>query len=61
MTRAPGDEELVTCNACNGTGIDDADFTGKCAVCGGHGERMAVVESMDDDDCCDCDDPECGL
>lgn len=54
------EEELVTCYHCNGTGIDDAHFTGKCSICKGHGERMAIVESVDDD-CCGCDNPECGL
>lgn len=28
---------LTDCHACNGTGIDDADWSGRCARCGCYG------------------------
>lgn len=32
------------CVFCNGTGIDDTDWSGRCPFCDGHGE----VEDRDD-------------
>lgn len=36
---------LVDCHACNGTGIDDGDWSGRCSRCAGTG---AVVDDGDE-------------
>ena len=32
-------ESVESCHDCNGTGIDEADWSGRCALCDGLGER----------------------
>lgn len=49
MTNLP-DYEWVECVFCNGTGIDDSDFTGRCPICRGYGEREVEVRVYDDED-----------
>ena len=44
------------CSMCNGTGIDDADFTGCCFCCSG----MGVVPDDDDYECDEFEDDEAG-
>lgn len=42
------DLERVDCDACGGTGQDDAEWDGRCVYCHGEGDRY--VRHYDDDD-----------
>lgn len=37
------------CSHCNGSGIDDSDWSGRCPFCNGNGEVEEREEDYDDD------------
>lgn len=65
MTSEPNENEsgaetagrYQDCHDCQGLRVDS--IGNPCVFCDGTGE--VPEEPYDDDDCCDCDDPGCGL
>jgi len=41
---------LTDCRACNGTGLDDADWSGRCPFCEGEGWIDDEDNDQEDDD-----------
>lgn len=48
--RMIADAEWTDCYPCNGTGIDDSDFTGRCPFCGGSGQVLSMPDVDDSED-----------
>lgn len=47
----------VGCPFCNGTGLDEADWSGRCFNCDGHGaipDDDEVCRDDNDEEICDC-------